>query len=176
MIESRYWKKDLLKHAKRLSPVKSPPRWSEKLIVNFEKELIISFFMVRKLFETHKVSSKSKKYQARIFECPAIRKVTYLNDIIIEENYDLGKEKSITRNIVFIANQLIHSGTIFAYREKDRNWGGVYVCSDYERKNSIFRIPISEIKKIFHIVGNDDPTTLKMTYDHKKDDYVITAD
>ena len=47
MIESRYWKEDLLSHADRLSPVKKPRRWSERAVVNFEKELMISFFMVR---------------------------------------------------------------------------------------------------------------------------------
>ena len=44
VIESRYWKEDLLNHAKRLRPVKKPKRWSERAVVNFEKELIISFF------------------------------------------------------------------------------------------------------------------------------------
>jgi hypothetical protein len=51
MIESNYWKEDLLAHAKRLRPVKKPKRWSERAVVNFEKELMISFFMVRALLE-----------------------------------------------------------------------------------------------------------------------------
>ena len=38
MIESRYWKEDLLDFAKRMKPVKKPRRWSEKRVVKFEKE------------------------------------------------------------------------------------------------------------------------------------------
>jgi len=49
MIESVYWKENLLEHARRLKPVEKPPRWSERLVMNFEKELIISFFCIRKL-------------------------------------------------------------------------------------------------------------------------------
>ena len=67
MIESVYWKEDLLDHARRLKAVEKPPRWSERLVVNFEKELIISFFCIRKLIEEHKVSSKSRQYRANVF-------------------------------------------------------------------------------------------------------------
>ena len=70
MIESRFWKDDLLKHVKALKPVKHPSRWSEKKQVNFEKEIIISFFKIRKLFETNRVSSASRKYNAKIFRYP----------------------------------------------------------------------------------------------------------
>src|SRR3989304_3596050 len=117
MIESCYWKSDLLKHARRLRSVKKPQRWSEKLAVDFEKELIISFFMIRKLFEGHKLSSKS---------------------------------------------------------QKNRNWGGVYVCSDFERRKSIYRIPLAEIRAILNVVGTDYPQEITMTYNKKIGDYAVT--
>jgi hypothetical protein len=130
MIESYYWKEDLLNHAKRLAPIKNPPRWSEKLVVNVEKEIIISFFCIRKLFETHKVSSKSKNYKVPVHSfAPSGKKITNWNHWDIDEVYDLSKEKGVKKSIIFLANQLIHSCTIYAYRSKDRNWGGVYACS-----------------------------------------------
>jgi hypothetical protein len=117
MFESKYWKEDLLAHAKRLNPVKKPPRWTERRVNNFEKETIISFFCIRKLFETNKVSSKTKKYKAEVF-CydPTGKRITKLNQWYIDEIYDLQKERRVRKNIVFLANQLIHSCTIFAYR------------------------------------------------------------
>ena len=59
MIESYYWREDLLDHARRLRPVKNPKRWSERALVIFEKELMISFLAGRKIltsseYRTHK--------------------------------------------------------------------------------------------------------------------------
>ena len=174
MIESCYWKEDLLLHAKHLKPVMKPERWSEKLVVNFEKELIISFFCIRKLFETHKVSKKAQTYKASVFcYAPTGKKITWRNHWDIDEIYDLKREKKVTKGIIFLANQLIHSCTLFAYREKDRNWGGAYACSDFERNKTIYRIPIKEIINIFELVGNDYPASMSMTWDPKKDDYII---
>jgi len=176
MIESCYWKSDLLKHARRLRSVKKPQRWSEKLAVDFEKELIISFFMIRKLFEGHKLSSKSQKHRVRFFACPATKKqITNLNYAFIDDIYHLEKEKSITKDIVFVCNQFIHSGAMFAYREKNRNWGGVYVCSDFERRKSIYRIPLAEIRAILNVVGTDYPQEITMTYNKKIGDYAVTT-
>ncbi len=174
MIESCYWKEDLLIHAKRLRPVKKPKRWSERIVINFEKELIVSFFCIRKLFETHKVSTKSQEYRASVFcYTPTGKRITKLNQWDIDEVYDLTREKNVTKNIVFLANQLIHSCTIFAYQEKDRNWGGVYACSDFERDKTIYRIPIKEIINIFELVANDYPSSMKMTWNEKKSDYIV---
>lgn len=149
MIESRYWKEDLLNHAKRLRPVKKAKRWSERLVVNFEKELIVSFFCIRKLFETNKVSNKSRDYRVDIYcYAPTGEKITKLNQWDIDEIYNLTKEIRVRKSIIFIANQLIHSCTIIAYRKDDRNWGGVYACSDFERDKTIYRIPVNSRIKV----------------------------
>src|SRR3990167_2674985 len=174
MIESRYWKADLLDHARRLRPAKKPPRWSERLVVNFEKELIISFFCIRKLFEIHRVSSKSRTYRATVYcYSPTGKKITKLNQWSIDEIYDLSKELKVRKSIPFLANQLIHSCTMFAYRDENRNWGGVYACSDFERNKTIYRIPIEEVVHIFKLVGNDYPSTMTMTWNENADDYEI---
>ncbi|MBP7528114.1 MAG: hypothetical protein KA801_09325 [Syntrophorhabdaceae bacterium] len=174
MIESVYWKEDLLEHAKRLKPVEKPPRWSQKLVVNFEKELIISFFCIRKLIEDHKVSSKSRQYRADVFSyMPTGKKISKLNQWDIDEIYDLQKEKPVKKGIVFIANQLIHSCTLYAYRESDRNWGGVYACSDFERDKTVYRIPVQEIIRIFKLVGNDYPSLISMSWAEECGDFVV---
>lgn len=176
MIESLYWKEDLLNHAKRLRPVKKPPRWSERLMVNFEKELLISFFCIRKLFEAHKVSIKSRQYRAEVF-CyqPTGKRLTKLNQWQIDEIYDLSIESKVRKSIVFLANQLIHSCTIYAYRDPDRNWGGIYACSDFERDKTIYRIPVQEIIQMLELVGNDYPSSVKMTWSKEHGDYFVEA-
>jgi len=174
MIESRYWKDDLLKHAKALKPLKHPKRWSEKKQINFEKEIMVSFFKIRKLFEANKVSSVSKTYKAEIFRYPVMaKKVSNINYWNIPELYDLTKKSKTEKNIVFVCNQLIHGGANYAYQNDERNWGGIYTCSDFERSKYIYQIPIEEIIAIFNLVGNDYPTQLIYTFNKEQGDYKI---
>ncbi len=175
MIESCYWKEDLLVHEKKLRHVKNPKRWTEKLQVNFEKEVCISFFLIRKLLdEQDKLSSKSSKYSAHIYRYPCIiSNVTYRNYWDIDKIYDLNKEEKVYKKIRFLSNQFIHGGAICAYRNEDRNWGGLYTCSDYERAKYIYRVPIEEIRNIFQIVGNDYPHSMRIEFCKKKNDFIV---
>jgi hypothetical protein len=174
MIESVYWKEDLLSTARALKPLKKPPRWSEKSMVNFEKRLMISFFMIRKLLETGKLSKKSHSHQAYIFSYePSGKEITLLNHRLIDEIYDFEKESRLSKNILFIANQFIHCNIIFAIQGKDRNWEDVYVVSDRDRKKTIYRVPVCEIKKILELVGTDYAHNIKWFWDPKIDDYRI---
>lgn len=173
MIESYYWKEDLIKYAKQFKPLSKPPRWTEKLQVNFEKDVTVSFFMIRKLIESTKLSSKTTKYKAKIFRSQCVSKVNNRNFWDIDELYDLDNEQAVSKNVNFLCNQLIHGGAMYAYREKNRNWGGLYTCSDFEREKYVYRIPLCEIIRILEITGNDYPHTISMTYSKSKDDYVV---
>ena len=100
MIEARYWKEDLLKYAKNFRPVKNPPRWSEKLQVDFEKEVIIAFFMIRKLFEAQKISSTTMNYLPTIYRYSYMAKqIHFLNYWKIEELYKLEDEEQVNHYI-----------------------------------------------------------------------------
>ena len=121
MIESRFWKVDLLNHAKKLKKRKEIKRWSEKSQVNFEKEIIISFFLIRKLIEANKISKAVKKTKIQLLAYPRTNKqLTNRNHWDVRELYDFDNPKNVTKGIVFLSNQLIHSLTIFAIR-KDKN-------------------------------------------------------
>lgn len=176
MIESRYWKKDLLKYSKQFKPVSKPSRWSERAQVNFEKDVTIAFFMIRKLIESTKLSSKTTEYKAQIFRSTCVGKVNNFNFMAIDRLYDLNNEKAVSKKVNFLCNQLIHGGAMYAFRESDRNWGGIYTCSDFEREKYIYKIPISEIIKILELAGNDYPKTVTMAYSESKGDYVVKTD
>ena len=173
MIESYYWKEDLLKYSKQFMPISKPPRWSERLQVNFEKDVTISFFMIRKLIESTKLSSKTTKYKAQIFKSPCVGKVNNSNFWNISELYNLEKEETALKNVNFLCNQLIHGGAMFAYRGENRNWSGIYTCSDFEREKYVYRIPLEEIVRILEIAGNDYPHEISMEYSELKGDYVV---
>ena len=174
MIESIYWKKDILAHSKKLKQIKKPKRWSNKLQVNFEKEIIITFFMIRKLFESNKISNISKKYKALISRIPIKnKKVNSLNYFDLDL-YNHQKEQECLKSISFICNQFIHGGATYAFRNEERKWETIYVCSDFERNKYIYKISIKEIKNIFKIIGTDKPTQMNYIYSKEKEDYIIT--
>jgi len=176
MIESYYWKQDLLKYAKQFRYVSKPPRWSERLQVNFEKDVTIAFYMVRKLMECTKLSSKTMKYNAQIYRSPCVQKVNNLNFGDIGELYDLENEEPVYKNVKFVCNQFIHGGAMFAYRESDRNWGGLYTCSNFELNKFVYRIPLDEIRRILKIAGNDYPSRVSLVYNENMRDFIVTTD
>jgi hypothetical protein len=174
MIESYYWKKYLLDFAKKIAPKKNPLRWSEGLQVNFEKDIFICFSIIRKLLEAGKFSAKIANRSIAIFQSPAsTTKIHSLNSWKIYDNYDHKSEKLVGKDIRFVCNQIIHSEVMFAYREKDRNWGGIYTFSDFERSKYLYRIPLSEIIALLKLAGTDYPASIKIEYSEKKGDYII---
>ena len=131
--------------------------------------------MIRKLKESVKLSSNTNNYKAKVYRSPCVGKVTNSNFWNIGELYDLNDEKQVSKSVQFICNQLIHGGAMYAYRGKDRNWEGIYTCSNFERDKYVYRIPTSEIINIIKIAGNDYPQEIHMIYDDKKGDYVVTT-
>ena len=176
MIESHYWKEDLLAHAKRLRPVRNPRRWSERAVVNFEKELMISFFMVRALLERGKLSTKVNSHNVTVTKYPWNGKpVTILNFADVDDLYDFNQGKDVSVSVNFIANQFVHARAIYASRDKTKNWSDVLLCSDLERMKAIYLVGISEIQRIFHLVAEDDITWMQLIYDPKLGDYRRTT-
>lgn len=176
MIESRYWKEDLLAHAKRLRPVKNPKRWSERAVVNFEKELMISFFMVRALLERGKLSTKINAHKVPVtaYSWNGTH-ITMLNFFDVHELYDFEKGKTTQLSVNFLSNQFVHARAIYADRDETKNWSHVLLCSDFERKKAIYRVPVTEIQRIFHLVADDSISWSSYVYDPKIGDYRRTT-
>ena len=131
--------------------------------------------MIRKLIESNKQSSKTKKYKAKVFRSPCVKKVNNFNFNDIYHLYNLENEETINKGIIFICNQFIHGGATFAYRDESRNWEAIYTCSDFERDKYVYRIPVSEIIKILEIAGNDYAVSSLYQYDETKGDYKVTV-
>ncbi|WP_299655358.1 hypothetical protein [uncultured Jannaschia sp.] len=145
-------------------------------MVNFEKDVTIALFMVRKLDESGKFSSRIKKHRAAIFRSRSVKTITQMNYRNIEEVYDLTTEEKISKPISFVCNQFIHGGATFAYRREDRNWDGIYTCSDYERAKYIYRVPLSEVVALLELAVIDYPASIRMIFNPAKGDYDVETD
>ena len=174
MIESWYWKQELLAHAKRLEPVAVPKRWSERAVVAFEKDLMISFFMVRALLERHKLSKRVTNYRVPLQYHPWNGKaVTSLNHFSLEDLYDLETTRQKSVSVGFLANQFIHALTIFSSRDKSRNWANVGLCSDYEKQKALYLVAVPDIQAAFRLVGRDAVESAHYTFNESKQDFDV---
>ena len=145
--------------------------------MNFEKELMISFFMVRALLERTKTSSKSRNYKVSVGRSPWNGKqITVLNHWLIDELYHWDQETTDDVSIGFLSNQFVHARAIFAMRDKTRNWSEVLLCSDFEARKAIYRVPVPEIQKVLRLVGSDYSYSSSLVYDPKLGDYRVTTD
>lgn len=176
MIESRYWKEELKRIARTIRRTKTPVRWSERAHCVVERDLMLGFFMVRRLIELHKVSSATRDCTLLVFSCPSRGKhVHRMNHHRLDELYDLGKEIRETKKPLYLSNQFIHAYTSFVARDATRNWSDVYVVSDFDRNDCIWRIPLSEIRSLFMIASQDYPHSGRFVYNRQKEDYDVST-
>ena len=174
MIESYYWKDELLRIAKCLQRVHSPPRWSERAHCVLERDIMIGFFILRRLIELRRVSTLTRNARLSVFYYKSTGKLVHqLNNHRIDELYQMHNEVPANVTPGNIANQFIHTYTSFVIRDESRNWSDILVVSDYDRNDYIWRIPVSEIERIFRIAARDFPHTTHMVFNPQKGDYDI---
>ena len=158
MIESRYWKESLHEIAKSLKPKKNPPRFSERQLCILERDLMIGFFIIRKLIETHKLGPDTIDFKMDVFSCPCTKQdPTWYDNYNFWEAYDVDNEVTEHKKTIYISNQFIHSVTSYPTRNKNRNWDSIYIMSDYDRKKCIWRVPIEQVYQLFLVAYNDYP-------------------
>ncbi len=135
---------------------------------------MVGFFLLRRLIELKRVSTFTRNNGLKVFCCRSVGKpVTQINCHRIDELYALDREIAVNKKPAYIANQFIHAYISLVARDETRNWCDVFVVSDYERNDCIWRIPVSEIRRIFLIASNDYPHTVRMRLDPNKGDYVV---
>src|SRR5437016_3695670 len=131
MIESVYWKKELLRAADDIEYRRHPARWTEKRAVLLEREIIVAMFSVRTLIERHKLSDALVQKLVAVTAYPkkTPEPVTRLNLCSVDELYDFDKATTRTLALESLCNQIIHSYIIFPVRDETRAFSHVLVCS-----------------------------------------------
>lgn len=174
-IESLYWKEELARIAKTIRPVPRPKRWSERAVCSVERDVFIGFFIIRRLIELNKVSSRIADKKLSVFSAPVTKTITKFNWHCLEDNYDWKAERAEKKPVSYLSNQCIHAYLSFVLRGKDRNWSDLLVVSDYDRNETVWRIPFATIIELFEEASNDWPQTYQMAFNAKRSDYDITT-
>ena len=177
MIESRYWKEELARVAKTLKPVRKPPRWSKRAVCVLERDLMIGFFIIRRLIELNKVSSRTRDFNMKVYSCPSQGTiVTRMNSHRIYELYDIENEKLEIKKPLYMSNQFIHAYISFVFQDEMGNCSEVFIVSDFDRNDCIWRIPIPIIRELFELASDDYPSLVILIFDKEKDDFKVITE
>lgn len=177
MIESCYWKEELERIARTLKRQARPPRWSQRGVCVIERDLMIGFFLLRRLIELHKVSSRIRDKRLRVFSYGSRGSpVTHLNGHRLPDVYDMDHEIVQTKKPMYISNQFVHACTSFVARDVSRNWSDILLVSDYDKNDCIWRVPIETIRTLFIQAAQDYPSEVEWKYSPDRKDYDISTD
>lgn len=171
MIESEYWKEDLLNLAKSLSDKGVKKRITIRFLCVTEKQIVISFMIIRKLIELRKISDELREMHLRVSFSKANTNINFHNRFDFLENYDHKNERSEEKDIKFICDQFIHSQVLHLFLEKNREKSDIYVTSDHKMKKEIYRITTPEIVRVLKIFGKNYPSEMHTLWNEEKKDY-----
>jgi hypothetical protein len=135
---------------------------------------MIGFFILRRLIELHKVSTTTSQRTLNVFAYKARgKKVTKLNGHDLPDVYEMEEEVAKLKTATYMANQFIHAYTSLVERDETRNWSDVYVVSDYDKNDLIWRVPLTEVRDLFLKAADDYPRVMSFEFNEKRGDYDI---
>jgi hypothetical protein len=173
IYESRFWKDNLIKQAKVLRAKAQHRRWTEASSARLEQTTMLGYYSIRKLIESQKLSNAVINQEITINAYAWKGKpVTRLNWMKLDELYDLENPKKVTKDLLFICHQFIHSYVFLeSFWDETRLLEGVFVSSDRERHRYLYFLSISYTIKLFEQVRNDYPDNFALIYNPQKMDY-----
>ena len=183
--ESYYWKSELIKYATFIEKSQcNKKRWTSVQYGNLEKNVMIGFYIIRKLIESHKLTNKIASTNIRGTKFKLIKAgIHHFNNYHLDEFYDLENPLDATFALDFLINQFIHSfifcPIIDVKNEKPRRkyiLMALLFTSD-SKKDYLYKIDINEVINIFKVVGNCNVTSIHWKYNPKKNhSSIVTSD
>ena len=173
IYESSYWKNDLLKSSKNLNKRVNQKKWYKRSFVSTEKEIFTSFYAIRKLIESSKLTNTlaDKSFSAMSYKSLG-KVVTQMNCHNIDELYDFDNERKVDLTLRNICNLIIHS-YVFLFNFENEKFNGIYVNSDFSKNKNLYWISLKTISDIFEEVGENYPDSARFTFNQEKNDYDI---
>jgi hypothetical protein len=163
--ESHPWKQLLLRSARWLSALRIAEDNQDKSPIRLEREVFFSFYAIRKLCDTLKVTDKTKAMRIGLTYYPCVAEVDYLNRRSFQKLYDLDSPQNETRDLGFICNQFIHSYVFEPIYDESFKIAGFYVNSDKTRTHKLYFVDLEQVIEIFRTVGRD---KAKHVYMHRE--------
>ncbi|MBZ2164161.1 hypothetical protein [Alteromonas stellipolaris] len=156
--ESSYWKEPLLALAKDLRVLNTKSKIKEYDFVQVEKDVLIGFYSIRKLFDTPKVSDeiKQKKYRVH-WHSHVGEKLDFLKNHRLDELFDFSKTNTEQRYLRDICNWFIHSYIFELEYDSEGKISGILFTPDKDKNRKIYSLPIEQVTQFFEDVGSNYP-------------------
>jgi hypothetical protein len=155
MIDSAIWKDKLEEDLRALRKRLDQRRWTERSIVLFERELMLIFFSIRALIEAGKLTDRMSHKEYKFITYPNNGKI--VDDYTkydVDKVFDLYSEIEKKISLKTLTHQFVHTYVIIT--EFSEQGISVLLCSDWEKKNMVIRIPISlAIEMIEDVLADD---------------------
>ena len=174
--ESSYWKDDLLALSEKINTKYRKTPLSEESVVEFEKDIMLALYSVRKLVEASKLSSNIKGIQLEVKSYKNLNYVTKLNWHKIDELFDLENPIIERLSADKLYNQIIHSYIFLISTDELDVIDGFFFCSDRMRNYKLYYIELMELDGFISIVSKDYPTKEIFEFDEAIKDYRIYAE
>lgn len=149
ITESQYWKDDLAKNVVFIHEKLYQKVWRDASYANLEKRIMLSCYIVRKLFESNKITYDRFNEPVNLYSYPNKGEVVDLLSLHrIDDLYEINNANKITKPFSYVTNQIIHS-YIFEYAFKSRNQiEGVVFNSDRSKKKEVYLLSLSELLRV----------------------------
>lgn len=170
--ESWYWKQPLLEMAQRLTLLKSVTDVPEEQLVQFEKDILIGFYSIRKLFETQtKVTDATRETRLDLSWYPNKgKKVTWRNNHKLGELYDFERGGREIRDAWFICGRVIHSFILAPLYTELGGIEAILFTSDTDKDKRLYSFHIDRVIELFTLVGRDCPKHIQWRMDPETDE------
>ena len=173
--ESYYWKIELQKIAKQLERRKRQTKWYDASFANVEKEIMLSAFMVRKLFDSDKIDKRidDKEIDIVIYKSNG-KKINRLKTHHPEQYFVLKKPIKSKMKVRDICNQIIHSYIFTLVYNEANKFESIFVASDYKKFRYLVELTITKYISIINKVSNYKERSVSYIFDDRINDYIVT--
>ncbi len=138
---------------------------------------MLGFYAVRKLQEARKISDRLRSRPVPLIQYRSSGKpVRHLNWDRIDALYELDNPERVQRHLSFVTNQIIHSYVFVPWFDETNHLVNLFFASDHEKDRQLWAVTVHEIAEIFAEVGNNDPTSARMSWDPVTGREVIEVD
>ncbi len=164
MIESYYYKEDLLKFANDFERRETKQLWREDSLAKAEKQFFVGALFVRKLLESVKITTACKKtsYIIHRGKIEPKQKITDFMRHKVMDYIDSAEWKTEKVAVIQICDKVIHSYVNYPCENESGGLDGFILTTDKYRNKEIWKIPTGTIVSMFNRFGSDYPTKVEM--------------
>ncbi|SRR5260370_13138273 len=174
--ESGPWKNELLANARLLEQYAKSKRRSERRSFCIERAIFLSAYVMRKLWESGKLSSSWEKRKVScIFHPPKTRKPDRLSWHRIGEHYRLDTSKPDSLTAIEFCHRLIHSYVFMEVEGPGKIIAGFFFASDQTKSRGLWFVKFIDVLTLLKETGRDYPSSSHMVRHPKTNEWRVWA-